>query len=231
MSDDCSAQIGAIKEIFPESKVLLCLFHVVQALWRWLQSNETKNDRQNIFYLFIKLIYSKNYLENKSFLIEQIQNNPKLVNHFNKIFKKEQLFACIFRKNLTLFGVNTNNLVERSFLNIKQKFLERNKVYNVIQLIQQVTLKYEKNINIKLIDYLRDRKQYIYKTFKNINRENLKGICKFILDSKFSLNTLDSLNKTYINPLDGSSILDGTSSNTFVSGTNQAPPDADFIPD
>lgn len=32
MSDDCSAQIAALSEIFPNSTTLLCQFHVVQAL-------------------------------------------------------------------------------------------------------------------------------------------------------------------------------------------------------
>ena len=97
------------------------------------------------------------------------------------------MFATIYRKDLELLGVDTNNLVERSFLDIKQKFLERNKVYNVIQLIQQISIKYENYSNIKLIDCINNRKGYIYKEYKQMNRQILKNICKFIMESNFSI--------------------------------------------
>ena len=48
MSDDSSAQKAAIKNNFPSATILLCQFHVVQALWRWLQSNVLKSTRVKI---------------------------------------------------------------------------------------------------------------------------------------------------------------------------------------
>ena len=61
MSDDCAAQISAINNCFPNSTVLLCQFHVVQALWRWLQSNALKDERKPIVKLFRKAMYGKNF--------------------------------------------------------------------------------------------------------------------------------------------------------------------------
>ena len=36
MSDDSKAQINALKKTFENSTILLCQFHVLQALWKWL---------------------------------------------------------------------------------------------------------------------------------------------------------------------------------------------------
>ena len=183
MSDDCAAQIGALSEIFPNSITLLCQFHVVQALWRWLQSNELKKNRMQIINRFRKAMYKDNFSQNKQKLFTEISGNEKLTKHFEKVFKKEQWFASVFRKNYNLLGVDTNNLVERSFLNIKQKFLERNKVYNCIQLIQQIVLQYDKLTEIKMIDFIHSRKQYIYKAFKKADRSQVKLLCKNIIEA------------------------------------------------
>jgi len=34
MSDDSAAERGALCNVFPESKFLLCIFHILQATWR-----------------------------------------------------------------------------------------------------------------------------------------------------------------------------------------------------
>ena len=193
MSDDSASQIGAVSEVFPNSTIFLCIFHVKQALWRWLQSNETKENRQSIIYAFNNVIFARNFPEQKKIFFEKISNNEKLTNYFNKVFKKEKMFAIEFRQNIELFGANTNNLVERSFLAIKQQFLERNKVYNVIQLMQQISLRYESFISIKLIDLINGRKVYIYKAFRRTDLNALKDISKAILDNKFDSPNIVSL--------------------------------------
>lgn len=188
MTDDSAPQIGAISEVFPLSRILLCLFHVAQALWRWLQSNGTKSTRQSVINNFSKVVYSNNFNDSKQKFFDSIQGNQSLVNHFNKVFKKEKMFGKSFRKELNLMGVDTNNLVERSFLEVKQKFLERNKVYNVIQLIQQIVIKYESLTKIKLIDFKNHRQVNTYKEYMNVDKNIGIRICKFILDSKFAEN-------------------------------------------
>ena len=215
MSDDSSAQIGAIYEVFPRSKVLLCQFHVVQALWRWLQANETKDNRQKIVKSFRKVMYSKKFLLQKDAFFSEISDNQKLKSHFEKVFKKQELFASEFRKNIILYGVNTNNLVERSFLAIKQKFLERNKVYNGIHLIQQIILKYDRFTSIGLIDFLNDRKGYVYKSFKKINKNYVKSLCDIVIK-----NTLSEENNNF---LDSSPC----EQNNFI----PPPDDNDFYPE
>ena len=70
-------------------------------------------------------------------------------------------------------------------MSIKQKFLERNKVYNGIHLIQQIVLNYDRFVSIGLIDYRNNRKTYVYKSFKNVNRNNIKKLCENVIENQF----------------------------------------------
>lgn len=36
MTDDCKALRQALQNVFPQTTPLLCVFHVLQAMWRWL---------------------------------------------------------------------------------------------------------------------------------------------------------------------------------------------------
>ena len=38
LTDDCRAERGALGQAFPDATLLLCSFHLLQAVWRWLWS-------------------------------------------------------------------------------------------------------------------------------------------------------------------------------------------------
>ncbi|GFT65358.1 SWIM-type domain-containing protein [Trichonephila clavipes] len=48
MSDDSSAEKGALAAVWPEAKQLLCHFHVAQAEWRWLFRTRCWCKRKNL---------------------------------------------------------------------------------------------------------------------------------------------------------------------------------------
>ena len=55
MTDNCPELRDALKSVWPSSTLLLCLFHMLQQVWRWLC--DTKNqinldDRQSLMNLF-----------------------------------------------------------------------------------------------------------------------------------------------------------------------------------
>jgi len=55
ITDDSDAERQALKSVFPESKLLLCRFHVLQSVWRWLwEMNHQvhKDDRKTLYLLF-----------------------------------------------------------------------------------------------------------------------------------------------------------------------------------
>ena len=43
MTDNCSELRGALYDVFPESTMLLCIFHIQQQVWRWLFDKKTLN--------------------------------------------------------------------------------------------------------------------------------------------------------------------------------------------
>ena len=61
MTDDCTAERNALKRNWPRSRQLLCQFHVLQAFWKWLQTNQNlKNSRQELINSLKKVVYEKN---------------------------------------------------------------------------------------------------------------------------------------------------------------------------
>ena len=55
MTDDDSGQRGALSDIWKESILLLCTFHFLQTVWRWLfnANNNNKEDRQHFQTCFL----------------------------------------------------------------------------------------------------------------------------------------------------------------------------------
>ena len=55
MTDDSTAERNALCRAYPNSVVLLCQFHVLWAVWRWLWNSKNgirQNDRQPLYNLF-----------------------------------------------------------------------------------------------------------------------------------------------------------------------------------
>lgn len=63
ITDDCLSERKAIKSVFPASTLLLCTFHFLQAVWRWLWDGKHKVDkshRQCLFGHVKKMVYAAN---------------------------------------------------------------------------------------------------------------------------------------------------------------------------
>ena len=61
MTDDCDAERNSIRTAFSDTLVLLCTFHVLQAMWRWLWDAKFEilhGDRHDLFHLFKQLMYA-----------------------------------------------------------------------------------------------------------------------------------------------------------------------------
>jgi len=66
LTDDSDSERNSFAAAFPEAELLLCSFHVLQAIWRNLWKAEYQvqsNDRQELFYGFKKLLYSQNRVD------------------------------------------------------------------------------------------------------------------------------------------------------------------------
>ena len=66
MLDDCDAEINSVRNVFPESKVLLCTWHLTTASWRWLLNSANgihRHERQYLQDLFSAVVYGKSYAD------------------------------------------------------------------------------------------------------------------------------------------------------------------------
>ena len=62
LTDDSSIERNALKHTWPAMVILLCLFHVLQAVWGWWWKgchNVEQFHRPVLFKLFTKLVYAK----------------------------------------------------------------------------------------------------------------------------------------------------------------------------
>ena len=81
LTDDCSAERGALNQVFPAATLLLCSFHLLQAVWRWLWRKEScveKGHRQTLFAVIKDMLYSKD-ITNVDRLYVQARSNPVAV--------------------------------------------------------------------------------------------------------------------------------------------------------
>jgi len=62
MTDDCKAEVKALQNIFPEASCLLCIFHFLRAVYKWLYASKNevpKNDRLILYQLTKKMVYAR----------------------------------------------------------------------------------------------------------------------------------------------------------------------------
>ena len=66
MTDNCSELREALSKSWPNAKLVLCVFHLMQQVWRWLferKHNIASHDRTVILLLFKKVVYAESYTE------------------------------------------------------------------------------------------------------------------------------------------------------------------------
>lgn len=62
ITDDSRAERSAIQRAFPQATLLLCIFHVLQAVWRWLWKREhgiAMTDRKPLLGVVKQIMYAK----------------------------------------------------------------------------------------------------------------------------------------------------------------------------
>ena len=62
ITDDSDAERGALREVWPQSNLFLCVFHVLQAAWRWLwnaKNSISKEHRKPLIAVLKKLVYAE----------------------------------------------------------------------------------------------------------------------------------------------------------------------------
>lgn len=61
MTDDCSALRQSLKAVYPVATLILCIFHLLQAMWRWLWNSHNgvaKDHRSHLMRGFQNIVYA-----------------------------------------------------------------------------------------------------------------------------------------------------------------------------
>ena len=62
MTDDCSAECNALRDVWPESRLLLCAFHFLQSKWTWLHNgtNRIANEDRHVLMNQTRMLVNAN---------------------------------------------------------------------------------------------------------------------------------------------------------------------------
>ena len=133
MTDDSKAERSALSTVFPNSHLLLCTFHVCQALWRWLwqtDHNVIMIDRQTVMELFRNILYAfsvEDAEEHFNIIVKNnvVLGNELLLDHLEKLWRRREEWCIPYRAKIITRGNNTNNYAEASIRIFKDIVLQR----------------------------------------------------------------------------------------------------------
>ena len=209
--DDSSSLHAALKITWPLVIILLCIFHVLQALWNWLFKAGNKielQDRKLLINNFKNLVYAENINDfqteyEKLIALPQAQKYDKFIKHVDHLYDRKEMWAFAYRKNILVRGHNTNNFAEASFRIFKDIILKRLKAFNIISLMNFITQNLEEHYSSKLLLFVydRERKPYLaYKTKLNLGEKYLNLLEESIVvldENLYQLTSSSNTNKSY----------------------------------
>ncbi|XP_041476647.1 uncharacterized protein LOC121424873 isoform X1 [Lytechinus variegatus] len=187
MTDDCAAEQHALQQMFPSSTILLCVFHVLQATWRWLwdaKNGVQKHQRPNHLQHMKRLIYADT-AEQLEQLYQQSLQDPsisvKFKKHLTTYMTRKNMWAICLRNDLNIRGNNTNNFCEAAMRVLKDKVLERTKAFSVPQLVDFVSTFLQDHYYQRLIDVANGRLEYVVTSRfmlpdRTITKENIEQV-------------------------------------------------------
>lgn len=195
LTDNDLKEIKALEENFPQSIKLLCHFHVLKAFWNWLSSpshNIKKDQRQEAYFIFKKLLYSNSEdsaKENLTHMISFASKNSyhNLLSHVQGLWENKETWVACYRSHLPTRGNNTTNYVEIVFRILKDCILDRVMAFNLTQLVDFILTKYEMYLKQRLLEFCNGRH------CNSVLKRMLPTVC----DSKVLSISVDSVNNLY----------------------------------
>ncbi|CAI6348160.1 unnamed protein product [Macrosiphum euphorbiae] len=139
ITDNAAAEINAIENNWPNSIHLLCIFHVCQAVWRWVWDSKNsipKEKRPIIMKSFQSILYADTVHSSEKCFNESIKNSefPNWSRYLNEHWQTRHKWCLAWRDESTK-GHHTNNYSEITVRIFKDTVLSRVKAYNVVALL------------------------------------------------------------------------------------------------
>ncbi|CAL4174500.1 unnamed protein product [Meganyctiphanes norvegica] len=168
MTDDGLAERNALNQIFPEAILLLCIFHFLQAFWRWVlisQHGIDKSERQETFSALKKIVYSQeNELDNAMTDFENLstyKENDLLKEHYEDMMERIEYWCKFYRRDIITRRHDTNNFSEATMRIFKEVILGRCRVFNFVELVDYIFRDYEYYHMGRICDFISDLKEFI----------------------------------------------------------------------
>lgn len=187
MTDDCSSERNAFKGAFETCILLLCLFHILQAFWRFIwnrEQNVVMADRSELFFLFRDIVYAadeESFNERLKYAqdSEKFKKYPKVLEHMQKLVPRAAEWALWYRKDLLTRGNNTDNYSEAGIKVFKEQVLGRCKAYNPVHLLDFVVTRYDKYLKRRITDVVNNVASNVFKSRFYVRPEKLDTlVCK-----------------------------------------------------
>ena len=211
MTDDSRPLRNALGKVFASSKLLLCIFHVMQAKWTWLLQAKNKipiNCRLKLLKTFRRILYShsKNELDSALKIFnEEAEKFPRWKTHCSPYLKRIEEWCLVWRNNPKIGDNNTNNIAEASMKLLKDTIFERKKSINPVELILTLFEKVDQYLTTRLVDILSGRKPSSKKMKLSedfyLSISSSKFIPLLALSENDSINKLAKNNFCFINLL------------------------------
>nr|XP_054770098.1 uncharacterized protein LOC129277934 isoform X2 [Lytechinus pictus] len=204
MTDDSAAEQNALSHVFPASQTLLCVFHVLQATWRWLWNGKNqipKEQRPNHLQHLKRLIYACTEEELEELYQESLQDttlSDKFKEHLTGYYGRKEKWAIACRLDLQVRGNNTNNFCEAAMRVLKDKILERTKAFSIPQLADYMSTFLDDYYQQRLIDVANGRLQNVIASRympqeKSIKLQDIRQLS----DSQFIVTSQTSQDRGY----------------------------------
>jgi len=165
LTDQSSAEINAINNIWPKSNTLLCTFHVLQAVWRWMWDSAHKipiEKRKPLMKLFQNILYADNMIDVENAYKKGCENEefPQWTKYLCNYWTYKEKWCICFRDSYSR-GHVTNNYCEVAVRLYKDHVLGRVKAYNVLALIDLTSTALEDYYKRRLREFADSRNSSI----------------------------------------------------------------------
>ena len=177
VTDDSTAEREGIQQVWPHSQLYLCIFHLLQSVWRWLLSrknNINSDDRQYLMKLFRKVVYSENEETFEKSYVQLLNDDIALkysnfLSYISSYYARKKEWGICYRNRLLARGNYTNNYAEAGIKILKDVVFKRTKAYNLVQLFDYMTVTFEIYYERRLLAVAHNRlDRYIALRFKGL---------------------------------------------------------------
>lgn len=190
VTDDSKSLKGALRLVWPDTRQLLCQFHVAAAAWNWLFvpcHKVTLKGRIKCINYFRKIMYSPTKESCKKAYQDALlalSSFAEFLKYLSQCFTRKHEWCFAFRKDVLNRSHNTNNLAETNFRLIKDVILGRLKAPNSVSLLSFICFEFDEYYCSRLTDVAFGRGQNKNKLYKVVSDRAQPIIDKYKTDFK-----------------------------------------------